>query len=90
MGTQVTTPPTVVVLVFWMPTASGIAMSRMRASRKCMIEPATRTITRCQAGCLRKDRGSSAGSTSSIEVMPTIFTKPPAGIALTPYSVSPF
>ena len=23
-------------------------------------------------------------------VMPTIFTKPPAGIALTPYSVSPF
>src|SRR5262249_12582582 len=40
-------------------------------------------------GFLRNERGSSAGSTSSSSVMPTIFTKPPAGIALTPYSVSP-
>ena len=55
-----------------------------------MNEPAAETMIRCQPGCLRNDRGSSAGSTSSSSVIPTILTKPPAGIALTPYSVSPF
>src|ERR1700746_1777592 len=54
-----------------------------------MREPATGRTSRSQAGFTRNERGSSAGSTSSSEVMPTIFTNPPAGMALTPYSVSP-
>src|SRR5579859_2737032 len=89
LGTHFTTVPTVVVLVLARPTASGSISSRKKASTKCMNEPATSTITRCQPGFTRNDRGSSTASTSSIEVMPTIFTNPPAGMPLTPYSVSP-
>ena len=59
------------------------------AITKCMNDPAASTISRCQPGARRKDRASSSGSTSSIEVMPTILTNPPSGSALMPYSVSP-
>ncbi len=54
-----------------------------------MNDPAASTMMRFQPGCLRNDRGSSAGSTSSSSVIPTILLNPPAGIALMPYSVSP-
>ncbi len=54
-----------------------------------MVDPATRTIERCRAGWRKNARASSSGSSSSSSVIPTIFTKPPAGMAFTPYSVSP-
>ena len=44
---------------------------------------------RCQSGNRQKARSRSSGATSSSGVIPTIFTKPPAGTALSPYSVSP-
>ncbi len=60
------------------------------AMMKCIVEPATSTMNRCQPGWLMNARGSSSTAMSSSGVMPMIFTKPPAGMALTPYSVSPF
>ena len=54
-----------------------------------MIEPADSTTTRCQVGLRKKARGASSGVTSSSAVMPAMSQKPPAGIALSPYSVSP-
>src|SRR5215207_3087116 len=59
------------------------------ASRKWVADPATSTTVRCHSGKRQNARGASAGSTGSSGVIPTIFTKPPAGIALRPYSVSP-
>ncbi len=56
---------------------------------KCTVEPAASTTTRWRAGCFQKARPSSPGSTSSSEVIPTILTNPPAGMALNPHSVSP-
>ena len=46
-------------------------------------------MSRCHPGARRNERGSSAGSTSSMDVIPTILTNPPTGKALMPYSVSP-
>ena len=90
-GTQDSTVPTVVpALAVSRPMPAATMNSSTRASMKCMNEPAAKTMIRCQPGWLRNDRGSSAASTSSSSVIPTILTKPPAGIALTPYSVSPF
>ncbi len=86
-GTHWVTAP--IVVVFWIPIPMARPSSSTNASAKCMNEPAARTIARCQPGCRRNERGSSAGSTSSSEVIPTIFTNPPSGSALTPYSVSP-
>jgi hypothetical protein len=71
------------------PIPAASANSSTKASTKCMNEPAASTMMRCQPGWRRNDRGSSSWAMSSISVMPTIFTKPPAGMALTPYSVSP-
>ncbi len=88
-GTQVATVPSLVVLSFSIPRPSARPKISTAAMTKCMNEPAASTISRCQPGARRKDRGSSSGSTSSIEVIPTILTKPPSGSALTPYSVSP-
>ena len=70
-----------------MPTA--MMNSSTNASMKCSTDPAPSTMIRCQPGCLRNDRSSSSGATSSSAVIPTILTKPPAGITFTPYSVSP-
>jgi len=61
----------------------------MMAMTKCVTEPAVSTTTRCQVRPRQKARGASAGSSSSSGVMPVILTNPPAGMALTPYSVSP-
>ena len=88
-GTHAATGPSCVVLSLSSPIAAASRNSSTRASTKCMNEPANRTIRRCQAGCRRNERGSSAGSTSSMEVIPTILTNPPSGRALIPYSVSP-
>ena len=79
----------VVVLSLACPIPMARISSSTKASAKCMNEPATMTIARCQAGLLRIERGSSAGSTSSSVVMPVIRTNAPNGRALTPYSVSP-
>src|SRR5690348_4374324 len=56
---------------------------------KCTVEPATRTTNRCHPPLLMNARGRSCAGTSSSGVIPMILTKPPAGIAFTPYSVSP-
>src|SRR5215467_848258 len=90
-GTQVSIAPTAVVLLaVSRPTPAATTTSKNSASTKCMNDPALSTMIRCHPGLRRNDRGSSAGSTSSRSVIPTIFTNPPAGIALMPYSVSPF
>ena len=89
VGTQGSMAPIVEELVLDRPIPTARMNSSTKASAKCMNDPAASTIIRCQGGCLRKERGSSSGSTSSRAVMPTILTKPPAGMALTPYSVSP-
>ncbi len=57
--------------------------------QKWTNDPAASTTARCGAGWRKKARSSSPGSTSSSGVIPTILTKPPAGMALMPYSVSP-
>ena len=72
-----------------LPMNSELSRIRTTARMKCTVEPAASTTTRWRAGCLQKARSSSPGATSSRDVMPTILTKPPAGIALKPYSVSP-
>src|SRR6266540_4345026 len=68
---------------------------------KCVIEPAARTIARCQAGLLRNWRSGATGSalrprsssrkftSNSCGLMPAILQKPPSGRTLMPYSVSP-
>ena len=88
-ATQELIVPSWVVLSFSMPMPSARPKISRKASTKCMNEPAQSTMIRCQAGWRRNDLGSSSGSTSSSEVIPTILTKPPNGSALTPYSVSP-
>ena len=57
--------------------------------RKWVIDPAESTITRCQVGLRKNARGASSAVTSSSAVIPAMSQKPPAGIALSPYSVSP-
>ncbi len=47
------------------------------------------TTTRFHAFCLNMARSCSSGASSSSAVMPAMSQKPPAGIALRPYSVSP-
>ena len=89
-GTQgVTVATWLVVIWFSIPMPSASPKISTAASTKCMNEPAASTISRCQPGARRNDRGSSSGSTSSIDVIPMILTKPPSGSALMPYSVSP-
>src|SRR5581483_3301142 len=81
-GTHELTGPSWVVVLLSRPIPAATRNSSTKASTKCMNEPANSTISRCQAGWRRNERGSSAGSTSSIEVIPTILTKPPNGSAL--------
>ena len=56
---------------------------------KFMPTPADSTATRFHVFCLNIAYGRSSGVSSSIAVMPAMSQKPPAGIALMPYSVSP-
>ena len=56
---------------------------------KWVSEPAESTTTRCQVGLRKNARGASSAVTSSSAVMPAMSQNPPAGIALSPYSVSP-
>src|SRR6266851_809041 len=79
----------VVPFRFGSPTTPARITNSTNAKAKCMNDPAAHTIDRCQAGCDRSVRGSSAGITSSMLVVPVILTNPPSGSALTPYSVSP-
>ena len=88
-GTHELTGPSWVVLLLSSPITPASRNSSTKARTKCMNDPANSTIRRCQAGCRRNERGSSAGSTSSMEVMPVILTNPPNGRTLIPYSVSP-
>src|ERR1700733_2652424 len=90
-GTHALPPPIALVFAFSLirPIPSARASRSTNESAKCMNEPATMTMARCQAGLFRIERGSSAGSTSSRLVIPVIRTKAPNGRALMPYSVSP-
>ena len=74
LGTQGSMDPIVDELVFDRPMPAARMNSSTKASAKCMKDPAASTIIRCQPGCLRKERGSSSGSTSSRAVIPTILT----------------
>ena len=78
-----------VVTSFSTPMPSASPKMSTAASTKCMNDPAPSTISFCQPGARRNERGSSSSSTSSTDVMPVILTKPPSGSALMPYSVSP-
>src|ERR1700684_1080850 len=73
-GTQALTPPLALLFAFSLtrPIPSASASRSTNASAKCMNEPATMTMARCQAGLFRIERGSSAGSTSSRLVIPVI------------------
>jgi hypothetical protein len=72
------------------PTRNSVIHSTTKPRTKWVTEPADITIVRFHTGYRHIARGSSAGATSSsCGVIPTIFTKPPSGIALSPYSVSP-
>ncbi len=73
-GTHGSMAPIVVEFVFDRPMPTARMNSSTKASTKCMNDPAASTIIRSQAGCRRNDRGSSAGSTSSSAVIPTILT----------------
>jgi hypothetical protein len=57
-GTHADTVPSWVVLSFSMPSDTARPKIRTAASTKCMKDPATRTISRCQPGACRNDRGS--------------------------------
>src|SRR3989440_6105324 len=69
------------------PTKLNVIHSTMKPRTKWVTEPATITTVRFQSGNVHIARSSSASS--SCGVIPTIFTKPPSGMALRPYSVSP-
>ncbi len=56
---------------------------------KLAAMPDSTTTLFCQNGFSRYVRPMSSGSTSSSTLIPTMRTYPPAGIAFTPYSVSP-
>lgn len=56
---------------------------------KFMAGPAASTAIRRQAACLYMARSSSSGARSSTAVIPAMSQNPPAGMALSPYSVSP-
>ncbi len=56
---------------------------------KCVIDPADITTTRFHAANRHIARGASSLVTGSSAVMPAMSQNPPAGIALSPYSVSP-
>src|SRR5215471_18713409 len=88
-GTHGVMELTTLVLGLAWPIANASTKNKKRARTKCMNDPAASTIIRCQPGFDRNERGSSAMSTSSIDVIPTILTNPPTRSALTPYSVSP-
>src|SRR5512138_1734311 len=76
--------------VFGRPSVKATTQAAARASRKWVIEPADMTMVRFQTGYRHIARGWSSGATSSsCGVIPTILQKPPSGIALRPYSVSP-
>src|SRR5713226_2575560 len=90
LGTHGSIVPTVAEFVFARPIPTAMTNSSTNASAKCMNEPAPSTMIRCQPGCLRNDRASSAGSTTSRPGIPTLVTQPPAGTAFTPSAVSPF
>ena len=87
LGRHLVTAP--IELVPGTPMATASRNSSTKASAKCMNDPASSTMARCQPGLRRNERGSSAGSTSSSAVIPVIFTNPPNGSAFNPYSVSP-
>src|SRR5207249_8374963 len=75
---------------FGTPTRNRVSHNTTKPSTKWVAEPALITTVRFQRGYRHIARGWSAGTTSSsCGVIPTIFTKPPSGIALSPYSVSP-
>jgi hypothetical protein len=57
--------------------------------RKFIPGPANNTAARFHVFCLYMAYGRSSGASSSTGVMPAMSQKPPSGMALTPYSVSP-
>ena len=71
------------------PVVNAAKKKITAASAKWVADPATSTTVRCHRGNRQKARWLSAAGTSSSGVIPMILTKPPAGKALTPYSVSP-
>jgi hypothetical protein len=72
------------------PTNASVIQSRMNPRMKWVAEPALSTMVRFHTGYFHMARCSSpSGTSSSSGVIPTILTNAPAGIALTPYSVSP-
>ncbi len=89
VATQADTAPMPGARSATFPMPNDATSTSRTAMMKWTVDPAARTTARWPAGWRQKARGSSAGSTSSSCVIPTIFTKPPAGMALTPYSVSP-
>ena len=56
---------------------------------KFMPGPANSVATRLQVACLYIARSASSGSRSSTGVIPAMSQKPPSGMALMPYSISP-
>ena len=70
-----------------MATVAASAQKITKPMTKCMAGPAPITTVRFQAGNRHMARGWSASS--SCGVMPVILTKPPTGMALTPYSIPP-
>src|SRR5215475_15216825 len=75
---------------FVTPTNDTVIHNKMKPRMKWVTEPEAMTIVRFQTAWRHIARGSSSGATSSsCGVIPTIFTNPPSGSALTPYSVSP-
>jgi len=71
------------------PTSPSHRAKHKNASTKCVAGPATITRARCQTGLAPKVRGTSSSGVSWYGFIPAIFTYPPAGMALIPYSVSP-
>jgi len=69
------------------PTRNRVIHSTTKPRMKWVTEPADITIVRFHTGYRHIARGWSASS--SCGVIPSIFTKPPSGSALRPYSVSP-
>ena len=74
VGTHGSMDPIVEEFVLARPIPTARMNSSTKASAKCMNDPAPSTIIRCQGGCLRNERASSSGSTSSRAVIPTILT----------------
>src|SRR4051794_38623197 len=81
--------PAMVVVIWEVPKPTTAMKNNPKARTMCDTDPATSTTRRLGAENRWNARARSCAGTTSVSAMPMMRTYPPAGMALSPYSVSP-